>query len=93
VLEIDHITALPEIYERAVEDAISKGSTRDDRWTRSVVAGSKDFVERVAAQLGDRALYRNIHDLGDEDFVLRDPDARYNALSAHEIAALSPRTA
>ena len=36
-----------------------------------------------------RALYRNINDLGDDHFVLRDPAARYDALSAPKSAALS----
>lgn len=92
-LEIDHIAALAEISERAVEDAIARGSSRDDRWTRSVAVGSKDFVERVAQQLGVRALYRNIHDLGDEGFALRDLTIPYKGLSAPEIATLSQNSA
>ncbi len=74
------------------EGGIAKGGTRDDRWARSVAVGSKDFVEGVAEQLGVRALYRNIHDLGGDDFVLRDPAVCYEALSAPEIAALSPKS-
>ena len=35
------------------------------------------------------ALYRKVHELGDEDFVLRDPTARYSELSSPEIEALS----
>ncbi len=93
VLEIGHVAALPVAYERVVQETLSKGSIRDDRWTRSVAVGSKEFVERVAADLGTRALYRKIHDLGDDDFVLREPAARYNAVSAPEIEALSLKTA
>ena len=63
MLEIGHTAALPEIYARAVEAAIANGSTRDDRWTRGVAVGSRDFVERVAEQLAVRALHRSIHDL------------------------------
>ncbi len=93
MLEIGHIAVLTELYEHAVEEATAKVSTRDDRWTRGVAVGSKEFVKGVAADLGARALHRKMREIGDKKFVLRDPGARYSAVSAAQIPPLTNQIA
>ena len=58
----------------------------DDRWTKNIAVGSREYVERVAAELGSRALYRKVGAVSDGQFVLREGGASYTAFSPARIA-------
>jgi len=74
-LEIARTEDLSFTYEPAIAEALAQGSSRDDRWTRSVAVGRREYVERVAADLGGRAVHRKIRHTGEGQVVLREPTA------------------
>ena len=86
VLDIGCIEQISARYDEAVEEALARGSRRDDRWTKNIAVGSREYVERVAAELGSRALYRKVGAVGDGQFVLREGGASYTAFSPARIA-------
>ena len=45
------------------ESLANSNNVRDSRWTRSIAVGSEQFVERIKAGLGIRALGRKIRDV------------------------------
>ena len=56
----------------------TKQLDRRVEWTQSIAVGSREFVERVEAELGVRSWYRAIQATGD-GFTLREPSASYGA--------------
>ena len=48
----------------------------DDKWTRSIAVGSKDFVERIKATLGVLAKERESREMP-EAYQLREPPPPY----------------
>ena len=69
--------------------ALARGvGRREPRWSESVAVGRLEFVQRVAAELGTRALYRKVEEVGD-GYVLRESGETYRVLSRAETEPLS----
>jgi putative transposase len=66
-------------------------ASREPRWSESVAVGRLEFVERVAAELGTRALYWRVQEAGD-GYVLRESPQAYCAFSVGEIEPLSSKS-
>lgn len=81
VLEIDRIEELAVLYEAAVNDALARAEGRDERWTKSVAVGSREFVQGMASKLGARAIRRTMRRCNDGGFILREPVAPYDRFS------------
>ncbi len=65
------------------EELATDRKQREEKWTKSIAVGSKEFVNRVQNNLGGRANGRNIQ--GDEvGYQLREPSETYIALSEDE---------
>ena len=47
-----------------VEQALSEGRVRDDRWSKSIAVGSLRFVESVKRELRTRAIHRTVENAG-----------------------------
>jgi putative transposase len=62
-----------------VNESLAKGSNDfDSQWSRSIAIGSEQFVERIKAALGTKALGRHSHKVP-RGYELRQPDRSYNA--------------
>ena len=55
-----------------------RGQEREPRWTESVAVGSKAFVEKTKAELGIKAIGREVMG-ADGVYELRERDVSYNA--------------
>ncbi len=65
------------------EELATDRKQREEKWTKSIAVGSKEFVNRVQINLGGRANGRKIQ--GDEvGYQLREPSETYSALSEDE---------
>ena len=60
----------------SVLSGLDNGNGREDKWTRSIAAGSKEFVEDVKTELGCLAKGRKTREAG-EGYQLREPSAPY----------------
>lgn len=56
---------------------------REEKWTKSVAVGSKEFVESVQMNLGSRANGRNVQG-GEAAYQLREPTGTYNPILGAE---------
>lgn len=82
---------LSEAHREWVEVALRNAEQqRQALWTESVAVGGVDFVERVQRELGGRAHYREIVQVGDA-YILRDPAAAYGAHFDPENDRLRPQ--
>jgi len=64
------------------------GNDRDDKWTKSIAVGSKEFIEEVRLVLGAMAKGRKGLNAA-EGYQLRDPSSPYKA--HFDIKKPSPR--
>ncbi len=68
-----------ESHKKWVNQWLSNNkNARDSRWTQSIAVGSEQFVERIKADLGTKALKRKIHRVID-GYELREKSASYIA--------------
>ena len=67
----------------AVLSGLDNGNDREDKWTRSIAVGSKEFVEDVKTELGFLAKGRKARVAG-ESYQLREPSATYKSHSGVE---------
>jgi hypothetical protein len=72
-----------------IESHARRGGKGESRWTESSVVGTKAFVEKIKAELGIKAIGREV--LGTVGvYALREPEVSYNANFAGENSALRP---
>ena len=61
------------------EELVANKKQREERWTKSIAVGSREFVDSVKLSLAGRANGRKVQ--GDETgYQLREPSETYNAL-------------
>jgi putative transposase len=76
-----HIKSMEELkgsYRDWVEKTVAgQGGNRESRWTESIAVGSKAFVERTKAELGIKAIGREVMGT-DGVYELREGDVSYN---------------
>ena len=65
-------------HKEWVDEYLDKGNGREDKWTKSIAVGSKEFVEDVKTQLGGLAKGRKARETG-ESYQLREPSASYES--------------
>ena len=69
---------LKRSYREWVEESlVRQGGKRESRWTESVAVGSKAFVEKTKAELGIKAIGREVMG-ADGVYELREHDVSYN---------------
>jgi putative transposase len=78
LLGIKSMEELKRSYRGWVEGSLSRrGCQRESRWTQSIAVGSKAFVEKAKADLGAKAMGREV--LGvDGVYELREQDVSYS---------------
>lgn len=60
-----------------VEEALNRDvAARDDRWSEAIDVGSREYADRIKAELGNKALRRKVAGL-DGMFILREPSRNY----------------
>jgi hypothetical protein len=62
-------------------------------WSESVVVGRREFVERVANELGAQARHRKVDALDEDIHTLREPGAPYATRFGCKIGLLSHHAA
>jgi putative transposase len=77
LLGLEDVGRLAGVHREWIETAlVERRLAREAVWTESLAVGRREFVERVAEDLGVRARYRQVQ--GSTGLhVLRDPGARY----------------
>jgi len=79
LLGFDSYDRVVTYHKRWVEDYLGNGKNiRDEKWTRSIAVGSRDFVDRVKFILGAQALGRKSIEAG-ESYQLREPSNPYSS--------------
>ncbi len=69
---------LKRSYREWVEESLArKEGRRESRWTESIAVGGKAFVEKIKAELGMRAIGREVMG-GDGVYELREGEVSYN---------------
>ena len=90
LLNIKGMEKLKRSYREWVEEPlVRQGGKRESRWTESIAIGSKAFVEKTKAELGIKAIGREIV-RADGVYELRGRDVSYNAIFAGENSGLRP---
>ena len=69
---------------------MDKGNGRDNKWTKSIAVGSKEFVDDVKRELGGHAKGRKARETG-ESYQLSEPSATYSSHFEVEKAFLAPK--
>ncbi len=68
-------------HKELVEESLARGdNVRRSHWTRSIAVGTEQFVERIKAGLGTKALAKRIREVGG-GYELREVVNSYNAVS------------
>jgi hypothetical protein len=76
-------------YNKWIEETLRiDRHVRDSKWTQSVAAGGKGFVEMTKDRLGYRAEGRKVVK-SREDYQLREQQTSYKANSGHKKVTLS----
>ena len=90
LLNIKGMEKLKRSYREWVEESLGRQAwKRESRWTESIAVGSKAFVEKTKAELGIKAIGREIV-RADGVYELRGRDVSYNAIFAGENSGLRP---
>ncbi len=90
ILEIGSMEELKRSYREWVEESLARRDRkREPMWTESIAVGSEEFVEKTKAQLGIRAIGREVSG-EDEVYQLRESEIPYNGIFAGENRGLRP---
>ena len=83
---------LSATHAEHIASALAAGTeARIPEWSTSVAVGGRDFVERVATELGGRARGR-VFEPFEAGFILREPSADYRGVSASGNDGASSKT-
>jgi putative transposase len=90
LLDIKKMEDLKRSYRDWVEESLAGQSRkRESKWTESIAVGSKAFVEKTKAELGIKAIGREVR-AADGVYELREGDVSYKPNSAGENSGLRP---
>ncbi len=82
------VAAFQHAHRQWVEDALTREVTvREDRWSEAIAVGSVRFVNTMKRELGYKAKYRDVTEIGGS-YTLREPGAAYARTFAAESKAL-----
>ena len=65
-------------HKEWINEYLDKGNGRDNKWTKSIAVGSKEFVDDVKRELGGHAKGRKARETG-EGYQLSEPSATYSS--------------
>jgi putative transposase len=72
-----NVAGFQRAHREWVEEALSaKIGARDERWSEALAVGSREYVDRVKAELGIRAAHRQVAEIGGA-CALREPGIPY----------------
>ena len=90
LLGFESYDAMKAYHEKLVNNFMNnEDSIFNDKWTRSIAVGSKNFVEQVKSKLGVKVKAREVKE-ADEAYQLREPPASYNAFFDVENEDIEP---
>ncbi len=71
------LESLKMVHDQIVNETLYKVMLkRDDRWSKSVAIGSREFTERFASELGERLRSRSVVQIENEEvFVVREENS------------------
>jgi putative transposase len=76
LLGTDHYDQVRQDHQGWAAELLENGHDRDDKWTKSIAVGSKEFVERVKTKLGILAMGRKAAET-DAGYQLHEPANSY----------------
>jgi lysozyme family protein len=80
-----------ESHKKSVNQFLAEGNNvRDNQWTRSIAVGEEQFVEKVKADLGSRAVGRRIRPVPG-GYELREEVVSYNAVFDPKKSDIGPK--
>ena len=78
-------------HRKWVDERLYNGNNvHNDKWTKSIAIGSKEFVEKLKSIMGAMAIGRKSKEVGDS-YQLREPAGIYNAYFEAEKDDIAPR--
>jgi len=80
---------LQQEHQQWVETELLTDQIKRSFWSNSIAVGSKEYIEKIKQQLGNRAKTRAVVSKA-EVSVLKEPSAPYNALFAGKKSTLRP---
>lgn len=84
---------LAVVQDEWIDSTLARGTLeRELQWSNTVAVGRRSFVERVQDELGARARYRRIEDVGGGS-ILRDSEEAYRPDFSRRMVTLSQITA
>jgi len=82
---------MKKTYRELVEELLTgQGRGREPRWTESITVGSETFVEKTKAELGIKAIGREVNQ-EDGIYELKEGRTSYNPIFAGENLTLRPK--
>jgi len=85
-----HVAHFQKAHRQWVEEALMRNTmARDDRWSEAIAVGSRTFVDKVKADLGIKAKYREVTETGGAH-TLREPKGAYALDSSGESDTITP---
>lgn len=76
LLGADNYELVKQDYQGWITELLEKGNGRDNKWTRSIAVGNKEFVDKVKSELGALAKGRDARET-DIGYQLREPTIFY----------------
>ena len=59
----ESLEVLKEAHGQWIEEILKKDKlAREERWSRSIAVGSREYIENIQTNLGVKAIHRKIHE-------------------------------
>ncbi|WP_462268151.1 hypothetical protein [Desulfobacter sp.] len=79
LLGFESLEVLKEAHGQWIEESLKKDKlAREEKWSRSIAVGSKEYIENIQIKLGVKAIHREIHE-SKGSFELREDQIPYTA--------------
>ncbi|WP_321418704.1 hypothetical protein [uncultured Desulfobacter sp.] len=77
LLGFESLDVLKEVHGQWIEDSLKKGKlAREERWSRSIAVGSREYIENIQTKLGVKVIHCKIHET-QGSFELREDQIPY----------------
>jgi REP element-mobilizing transposase RayT len=79
LLGFESLDVLKEAHGQWIEESLKKDKlAREERWSRSIAVGNREYIENIQTNLGVKAIHRKIHE-SKGSFELREDQIPYTA--------------
>jgi len=79
LLGIESLDSLKKVHRQWIEETLKKDRLiRDEKWSKSIAVGNKEYVKNIKDKLGVKVIHRQIHE-SSSGFELREDQVSYTA--------------